>query len=162
MKKCVAAALAIFVLFFSLFSCGGKPEGARDLLGSLLSLVEDLPAGGCYATTPRAKDQVLDARLTESLYRRSDGYLEYEGRVAEAAVYLGSAPDPFFEAAVFVCYGNADTRAVVEMCMRRARLIEAHHAAFLGDIALSVSGRVVAYVIARDTEAAQGVLDRLF
>ena len=144
-----------------LSSCKNADVAARDRLATLLSLYGDAPAGAVYATVPREGDESLNGRLVTALYTRADGYLEYDGRVADAAVYLGSAADPFFEAAVFVCYGNADTRAVCEMCMRRARMIAAAHAIGEGDAVVAVSGRTVVCIITRDPAAAQAVLDKL-
>ena len=142
-------------------SCGGEKVGARDRLGSLIRLFGDVPAGGVYATAPINGDGALDDRLVGALYARADGYLEYTGRVAEAAVYLGSAGNPFFEAAVFACYGNADTRAIFEMCMRRVRLVASAHAIDEEDVVLAASGRTVICIITRDTAAAQRVIDKL-
>ena len=164
MKKQMRPLLPLFLaclLLLSLVSCGGADMPARDRLGTLLALYGDVPAGAVYATIPREGDKTLDDRLASSLYTRSDGYLEYDGRVDDAAVYLGSAADPFFEAAVFVCYGNADTRAIAEMCLRRVRLIAAAHAVKEDDAVIAVSGRTVVCIITRDSAAAQAVLDKL-
>lgn len=160
--RILAAAMAVVFLLVSLSACGRREIAARDRLFQLLALFGDVPAGVAYFSPPQAGDGVLSERLTEALYKRSDGYLEYGGRVAEAAVYLGSAEEPFFEAGVFVCYGSADTRAILEMCMRRARLVASVRAVEEGDIALAVSGRTVVYVIAREVAAAEKALDKLF
>ena len=157
----LAAALSACLLLWSLTACG-EAVAARDRLGTLLSLIGEVPAGGIYATLPQEGDTPLGEPLIEALYMRADGYLEYTDRIAEAAVYLGSSQEPFFEAAVFVCYGSADTRAVLEMCMRRARLVASVHTVKEGDVVVAASGRTVVYVITRDTAAAQKAIDRLF
>ena len=165
MKKYIrllAASLALLVLLAMTVSCGNESLSARERLSSLLALFGNAPAGACYATLPSDGDSTLDERLIAALYVRADGYLEYEGRVSECALYLGSAGDPFFEAAVFVCYGNADTRAVVEMCLRRARLVSSVHAIAEGDIVLTVSGRTVCYMITPRTSAARDAMDHCF
>ena len=157
----IAAFLLACLLFLGATSCSGADIAARDRLFTLLSLYGDVPAGATYATQPKEGESTLDARLIAALYTRSDGYLEYDGRVADAAVYLSSTADPFFEVAVFVCYGNADTRAIAEMCLRRVRLIAASHAVRTEDAVIGVSGRTVICIITRDTTAAQAVLDKL-
>lgn len=159
--RLLCALLSLCFLILSLLSCEKEDIAARDRLSSLLGLFSDVPAGDIYATAPCEGDGRLDERLIDALYIRADGYLEYEGRVAEAAVYLGSAQDPFFEAAVFVCYGNADTRAILEMCMRRVRLVSSAHVVGEGDAVVAASGRTVICIITRDTAAANRVIDKL-
>ena len=156
-----ALLLSLGVLLSALGACGREDMTARERLSSLLRLFEPLPAGQVYATAPTAGDEYLDARLIEALYRRSDGYFEYEGRVSEAAVYLGSARDPFFEAAVFVCYGNADTRAILDMCIRRVRLVASSHSVGEEDAVFAVSGRTVICIITKDTATANRVIEKL-
>lgn len=159
--RALALLLTIALLLPITVSCGTEDIPARERLSDLLCLFEDTPAGGVYATLPLEGDQALEGRLIGALYTRADGHLEYDGRVAEAAVYLGSAQDPFFEAAVFVCYGNSDVRAISEMCMRRARLVASAHVVEEEDTVLAVSGRTVVYIITRDKAAAQRVIDKL-
>ena len=159
--RLLAAILSLLLTVAMLPSCGRESVTARESLSSLLRLFGNVPAGGIYATAPLEGDNTLDEGLIASLYRRADGYLEYDGRVCEAAVYLGSVQDPFFDAAVFVCYGNADTRAILEMCMRRVRLAATAHTIDSEDAVLAVSGRTVICIITKDTATADRVIDKL-
>ena len=161
MKKSIRWLCVLLTVCLVLVACGAEVP-ARERLEALLGPLGNVPSGGIYATAPLEGEDLLSDRLIRALYMRSDGYLEYEGRVSEAAVYLGSAADPFFEVGVLFCYGSADTRAIVEMCMRRARLVASVHAVREGDIAIAASGRTVVYIITRDTATAQEAIDKLF
>ncbi len=138
--------LLLLLLAALLLGCADASPVASERLGALLAESQQISAGTLYdsALLPYEEGNRLSEELVVSLYSRADGYLEYTGRVESAAVYLSSGMEAdYLEVAVFVCYGSADTDAVAEMCLRRARLVSAHIGLSQGDALILRSGRTV-------------------
>ena len=121
MRRCFLVFL-LLASFLPLPSCCRETPRAAVLLSEYLGERGAYPAGVTYSTDP-SEGEVLSEELIASLYARADGFCEYGACVEEAAVYLSSRLDTRFEMAVFLCYGSADTKAVSEMCLRRAALL---------------------------------------
>ena len=153
------ALLLLLSCLLPLTACTAAEVTAASRLFDLLSLYGDVPAGETFATA--GEGAPLDPDLLFALYARDDAYLEYEGRVAEAAVYLGCRSDEVFEAAVFLCHGSADVRAIAEMCHRRARLVQASHVG-VGEAVVAVNGRTVVMLLTKSPEAARRAVKRLW
>lgn len=144
--------LLIAVLLLALPSCG-EEKGARATLDGILPELGPLPAGRLYdSEAAEWEDTYLDRALVTALFARADGTSEWEGRVEAGALYLASHAEPYLEVAVLLCYGSADCRAVIEMCLRRAALVTARLS--LPDEAVTVvsRGRTVVLLLAEDEE----------
>ena len=149
MKKGIGFFLLV-LLSALLLGCGQQAPVAAERIGELLSGLSDLPSGRLYDSTllPHEEGNPLDADLIADLYSRADGYLEYTGRVEEAALYLSSGMDgEHLELAVFVCYGSADADAVAEMCLRRAHLVSSYTDLEPEDALVLRSGRTVYFCL---------------
>ncbi len=125
-----------------LCACRPAGEGADVLLFEFLG-DKEIPAGQMYSTDPH-EGEALTPTLIAALYARGDGFCEYGDAVEEGAVYLSARPEERFEAGVFLCYGSADTKAVSEMCLRRAAFLER-----FGEVEVTVEyrGRAVYYMV---------------
>ena len=121
MKKRAVSALFLALLLL-LSSCGREVTPPAVLLAEFLGEGEPPPAGTVYSTDGEGGTTLSDS-LIASLYARADGFCEYGSCVESAAVYLSERMDRRFEAGVFLCYGSADTKAVAEMCHRRAAFL---------------------------------------
>ncbi|MBQ2718471.1 MAG: hypothetical protein IJF73_00200 [Clostridia bacterium] len=149
MKKALSFLLAVLFLA-SLSSCGKRPGGsATALLGEFLAEGAPPPAGAVYASVsvPGGEHRPLSEALVAALYARADGTCEYAAAVEEAAVYLSHRADAPFEAAVFLCYGSADTEAVAAMCLRRVRLLMQSGRADAAGALIECRGRAVYFLI---------------
>lgn len=161
MKKAFLLLLLLPALL--LFGCGGEEEPVADQLTAVLGSAASLPAGVLYASaaTPYEEGHALTEELVAALYARADGQLEYAGRVEEAAVYLSSGSEgDYLEVALFSCYGSADTDAVAEMCLRRARLVAAHTELRAEDAVILLSGRRVLLCLGTDAALTARIAER--
>ena len=160
------AALLLSVLFpvMSLVACRGEPCPPWEMLSEVLATVgEATPAGEVFYSSPSCggEGRALDETLLLSLYGREDGYCEYEGRVECAAVFLSSGDGaPYLEIAVFLCYGSADTRPILEMCLRRARLVSSLGFVEREEAVVVTSGRLVLFCLASDGEVRERVEEK--
>lgn len=143
MRRYISVFLSV-ILLASLSACRGQEVGAAALLADFLC-ERETPAGATY-TTGGESGGALSPELVAALYARADGFCEYGECVEEGAVYLSSRLDERFEAGVFLCYGSADTKAVSEMCLRRAALWRR-----FGEVEAVVEcrGRAVYYMLSR-------------
>lgn len=154
MRRWVALLLSVLFSAAGLASCRGEATSPGVMLREVLAAVEGVtPAGAVYSSSPGEGERLLDESLILALYSRDDGLCEYTGRVEEAAVFLSSGEGrPYLEVAVLLAYGNADTRPLAEMCLRRARLVSSLGFLEARDAILVTSGRTVLLCLASDPE----------
>lgn len=146
--------LLLVSLFLSLTSCGKEARSAGEQLAALLERTAPLPAGATYDSDRAEWEQGrFDEQLATALFARADGSLKYAECVESAAVYLSSVASPYLEVGVFVCYGNADVRAVSEMCLRRADMVTSRLHLSEDAAHIVIDGRTVFLFIASDEEA---------
>ena len=145
----VLCMLLLVGLAAGLVSCRGTDFTAAERLSDLLARLPSVPAGVMYDSGVTVFDAAapLSAELVAALYARADGFCEYAACVREAAVYLGAVGEPYLEMAVFLCYGSADTVAVAEMCLRRARLVASLGLVREEDACVTTVGRTVYFYL---------------
>ncbi len=156
--------ISVFLLIALLFSCGVKKDrGAKDTLREFIGALPDVPPGSLYLSEAALYDEEkpLTSELLLSLYAKEDGTLEYEGLVREAALYLGSSPDTPFEVAVFVSFANTDTDALLEMCHRRAALVERVFPGTIPNARYFTLDKVLIFCLSTDPSSAEQAFQRL-
>lgn len=151
---------SLLLVLSLLVSCTPGDTGAALRLGELLEGLPALPAGRLYdsAVRPYGEGYCLSEELVLSLYARPDGRCEYGEHVEEGAVYLSLLPGEYCEAAIFLCYGNADRQALFEMCGRRARLVRSRFGVYEEPVILC-SGRTVFFFLSSDRELVRAAKD---
>ena len=163
MRRWLALLLSL-LLPAALASCRSEDPPPAEMLSKVLATVgAATPAGELYFSAPRSdrEGRPLDASLLLSLYGREDGHCEYEGSVEAAALFLSSGDGvPYLEVGVFLCYGNADTRSVTEMCLRRARLVASMGLVGREEALVVTSGRLVLFCLASDGEVRERVEEK--
>lgn len=164
MPKRAVCLLLLVALWPMASACGGEEVVATERLFEMTALFPSIPAGVVYDSAATVYDpaEALDSELVAVLYARDDGYCEYESAVSHGAVYLGGTRGAYLELAVFVCYGSADTAAVFEMCLRRARLVASFGLLEESDAMLASSGRVVYFCLSSDPATAKAALAPFF
>ena len=164
MRRLVALFLAVLFPVTVLASCRGRETAPKELLVEVLSAVgEATPAGTVFSSagSPYEEGRPLDESLVLSLYSRDDGFCEYRGRVEEAAVFLSSGDGlPYLEVGVFLSYGSADTRPIVEMCLRRARLVSSLGLLDAREAIVVTLGRTVLLCLSSDPAVRARVQER--
>ena len=156
--------LSVFLALALLFSCGAKSErSAEDTLRAFTRALPHLPSGSLYLSNAAVYDaeKPLTKELLLSLYAKEDGTLEYEGRVSEAALYLGSSPEAPFEVAVFVLLGNSDADALLRMCRRRAALLSSLFPTAEKNARCFILDNLLIFCVCSDPAAAEKAFQRL-
>jgi hypothetical protein len=115
MKKTLIFLLS---LCFLLVGCSSPPQDANAALREFTAAYGTLPMGNYYSIADGSIDKARVLKLYDP-----DGHLS-EGKLLDAALYLGSSFDEVFELAVFDCAGSDAAIEVAELCHRRAELLK--------------------------------------
>lgn len=159
--------LIFFLLLPALLLCGCSPAGekgdTKEKTERFLAFLPAHPAGRLYESgLPEGSEgHPLTRELLCTLFAREDGSLATDGRVESVTVYLSGGQGEVFEAALFSCYGTADTAAIRKMCLRRALLAASRGGARAEDARIYISGRYVFYCLSSMPEEAERAMRRV-
>lgn len=153
---CLAAALSLM-----LCGCGGRERSAYSVFCDF-SQRYTLPSGVFY-TSEAQGESILSKELFTDMFKTDDGRVEWDD-FESCTLWLGSSFVQVYEMGIFFCADRSDAEEIYDMCKRRCERVSDMHAypdtSLAQDAVVTISGKVVYYLILPDSKAAQHAMER--
>lgn len=102
-------------------SCAKKNNTAEEILGGIMSEINNLPEGRIYlSNAEEGSEKFLSEDIAKSLY--GEAATQSLSLTRDFAIYLSAFALPC-EIAVFLCYSASDALTVERMCRERADIL---------------------------------------